>query len=58
LFAAASLAGGLIALYARGKLGGLTGDVYGAIGECVEVVVLLVAAAGQETGHLEAWLWR
>jgi cobalamin synthase len=29
LFAFASLAGGLIALYARGRLGGLTGDVAG-----------------------------
>ena len=58
LFAFASLVGGVIALYARSKLGGLSGDVYGAISECTEVAVLLVAAAGQETGHLEAWLWR
>lgn len=58
LFAFASLVGGLGALYARGNLGGLSGDVYGAICECTEVAVLLAAAAGQETGHLEAWLWR
>ena len=58
LFVFASLVGGLIAFYARSRLGGLTGDVYGAIGECAEVAVLLAAAAGQETGHLEAWLWR
>ena len=58
LFALALLVGGLIALYAGGKLGGLTGDVYGAISECVEVAVLLAIVAGQETGHLEAWLWR
>jgi adenosylcobinamide-GDP ribazoletransferase len=58
LFAFASLVGGVIALYSRGKLGGLTGDVYGAISECTEVAVLLAVAAGQETGHLEAWLWR
>jgi adenosylcobinamide-GDP ribazoletransferase len=58
LFAIASVVGGLIAVYARGRLGGLTGDVYGAISECAEVAVLLAMVAGQETGHLEAWLWR
>jgi len=30
--------------YARRRLGGLTGDVYGAINEVVEVAVLLVGA--------------
>jgi adenosylcobinamide-GDP ribazoletransferase len=58
LFAFASLVGGLIALHARSRLGGLTGDVYGAISECAEVAVLLAMVAGQETGHLDAWLWR
>jgi cobalamin synthase len=48
----------LVAWYVRGKIGGITGDVYGAIGEVVEVAVLLFAASGQETGWLAAWLWR
>lgn len=35
----------LVAGFALAKLGGLTGDVYGAIGEVVEVVVLVVFSA-------------
>lgn len=58
LFGFASVLSWLVAWYVRGKIGGITGDVYGAIGEVVEVAVLLFAASGQETGWLAAWLWR
>jgi adenosylcobinamide-GDP ribazoletransferase len=42
---AAVLVAFVIARFALTRLGGLTGDVYGAIGEWVETVVLLVAIA-------------
>jgi adenosylcobinamide-GDP ribazoletransferase len=58
LFALASVLAWLVGWYVRGKVGGLTGDVYGAIAEVVEVAVLLFAASGQESGWLHGWLWR
>jgi len=58
LFGFASVLSWLVAWYVRGKIGGTTGDVYGAIAEMVEVAVLLFAASGQESGWLNGWLWR
>lgn len=53
--AGALLAGGLLARYAAGRLGGLTGDVYGAVNEAAELAWLLCsllagAAAGVMPG--------
>jgi len=42
--AAAAGSGWLIAAYCSSKLGGLTGDVYGAMNEAVELTLLLVLA--------------
>lgn len=44
--ALAAVAAWAIARFASGRLGGLTGDIYGAIGEVVEVVVLIAFVAG------------
>ncbi len=43
--------------YAWRKLGGLTGDVDGAVVELVEVAVLLAVVVGFEQGWLSALLW-
>lgn len=55
---AAALAGSMILLarWPDAALGGLTGDVYGALIEIAETVFLLVAAAGSRHGWLEP-LW-
>ncbi|WP_027093129.1 adenosylcobinamide-GDP ribazoletransferase [Cohnella thermotolerans] len=48
LLAAAAVtygAGSLLAASASRKLGGLTGDVYGALNECIELALLLAAVA-------------
>ncbi len=34
-----------VVLYWLRRLGGLTGDIYGAVNECVELAVLLMAVA-------------
>ena len=39
----------------RQRLGGLTGDVYGAVGVVAEVVLLLVAAGAADHGWLRGW---
>lgn len=44
-FAVAYGVGALIAAAASRKLGGLTGDVYGALNECIELALLLAAVA-------------
>ncbi len=43
--------------YAWSKLGGLTGDVDGAVVELVEVAVLVAVVVGFEQGWLSALLW-
>lgn len=43
--------------YAWSKLGGLTGDVDGAVVELVEVAVLVAVVVGLEQGWLSALLW-
>lgn len=50
--------GSLLALYAHRRLGGLTGDVYGAICELSETAFLLLAASGSKLGWLEPLLWK
>ena len=52
LLAPALLAGLVVAAYAAGRLGGLTGDIYGAIVEVNEAILLLVIA----TSVSHAWL--
>jgi adenosylcobinamide-GDP ribazoletransferase len=58
LVAVAALVAGLTGLYCRSRLGGLTGDTYGAVSELTEVVVLFVILTGQETGWLIPLLWK
>ena len=53
----ASLVGMAAAVYAWRKLGGLTGDVDGAVVELVEVAVLVGVVVGFEQGWLSALLW-
>ncbi len=45
LFAVTAAVALLSVLYWKRRLGGLTGDIYGAINECVELAVLLAAVA-------------
>lgn len=52
----AGLSGMLLGAYCWRVLGGLTGDVYGAITETVEVMALLLLAAGGQRGWLEPLL--
>jgi adenosylcobinamide-GDP ribazoletransferase len=52
------VAGGLALLlgrFASARLGGLTGDIYGAVGVLTEVVLLLAAASATEHGWLRPW---
>jgi adenosylcobinamide-GDP ribazoletransferase len=46
-----------LAWYPYTKLGGLTGDVYGALIELIEVAVLLAAASGAQHDWLHPLLW-
>ena len=46
-----------LGLYAQGRLGGLTGDVYGAILEVTEVAVLLFLLWGSGSGWLRPLFW-
>ena len=38
------------------RLGGLTGDTYGAVCELAQVLVLLLILSGQQTGWAHPWL--
>ncbi len=49
--------GGLLAWYARSRLGGLTGDVDGALIELLEVATLLAIVVGLEQDWLNPLLW-
>ena len=49
--------GGLLAWYARSRLGGLTGDVDGALIELLEVATLLAIVVGLEQDWLDPLLW-
>ncbi len=57
LAAGALLASAVVARYPYTRLGGLTGDVYGALVETIEVAVLLAASSGAERGWLNPYLW-
>jgi adenosylcobinamide-GDP ribazoletransferase len=46
-----------LAWYPYTKLGGLTGDIYGALIELIEVAVLLAAASGAQHDWLHPLLW-
>lgn len=48
---------GTLALYARAKLGGLTGDVDGALIELMEIATLLAIAVALQQGWLSPNLW-
>lgn len=48
----------LLGFFASSKLGGLTGDVYGAIAEICETAFLLFAVTGGERGWLEPLIWQ
>jgi adenosylcobinamide-GDP ribazoletransferase len=41
-----------VAIFAKGRIGGLTGDVYGAVNELVELAVLLVVISAGHVGFL------
>jgi adenosylcobinamide-GDP ribazoletransferase len=56
--AAAAAGAGIIAMMARRKLGGLTGDVLGAAEQTAEVLVLLVATAAATNGWAPVVWWR
>lgn len=56
--AAGVIVGGVvIAWWPYTRLGGLTGDTYGALVEVLETGALLAIAAGAEGGWLHPWLW-
>lgn len=40
------------------RLGGLTGDTYGALCELTQILVLLLILSGQQTGWMHPWLLR
>ena len=59
--ASAAIAGafGLAAgAWVRGRMGGLTGDGYGAVIELTETAALCAASAFLANGHGSAWVWR
>ena len=53
----AGAVGGVLASYARRRLGGLTGDVDGALIEVLEVATLLAIVVGLEQDWLDPLLW-
>ena len=57
LVGAAATAGALTAAYATLRLGGLTGDVDGALIEVVEVTTLLAVVVATHNDWLDPWLW-
>jgi len=54
-----AVASGLaVAAWIAGRMGGLTGDGYGAVIELTEAAALCVTAAFFANGHGHAWVWR
>jgi len=58
LWAASVLVALGLGALAIGLLGGLTGDTYGAIGEIVQIVILLLIVSAHRLGWLLPWLIR
>ncbi len=52
-----AMLGAGLACYARVRLGGLTGDVDGALIEILELATLLAAVVALGQGWLDPWLW-
>ena len=57
LLAMAPLSALAVAKWAEARIGGATGDVYGATCELTETMVLIAMVAAQSHGWLEPWLF-